>query len=382
MINSLIRKKGKILSNQTRVEVEREFKNSNNCKFPLLDDNILENINSEEKAYLLGWIASAGSIKKGKITIAIDKKDEEILNKLKKIIDPSLNIKTKENYNIVCFSVSSQKIVSDVCSWLGISAGEKSNLVAFPKLSDDSLKWAFLRGYFDSDGSVAEVDEEKNSPSCNISTNSASMRNSIVEFTKIPCHNGSHYLEWWGDNALEFLSQIYKNATIFLERKYNHYHYWNTWVPGLSGKFNSVKLSSFHFMKTKPNAVSPVKHHAGDSGYDLTIIDKQKEYGKVTLYGTGIKVRPEHGWYIDIVPRSSIIKTGYILANSVGVIDRTYRGEIMIALMKIDDNMPDIELPCKLVQMIPRPIVNIKWEEVESFDETQRSEGGFGHTGK
>jgi dUTP pyrophosphatase len=92
-------------------------------------------------------------------------------------------------------------------------------------------------------------------------------------------------------------------------------------------------------------------------------------------------VQPAFGWYFDVVPRSSISKSGYMLANSVGVIDRGYTGEILVPLIKIDPSAPDLKLPARLVQMIPRQIIAAELVEVEAFDETVRGSSGFGSTG-
>ena len=68
-------------------------------------------------------------------------------------------------------------------------------------------------------------------------------------------------------------------------------------------------------------AVIPTKAHTTDIGYDLTAIDVYKKISnKITLFETGIAVSPPTGYYIEIVPRSSISKTGYMLANSIGII--------------------------------------------------------------
>ena len=66
---------------------------------------------------------------------------------------------------------------------------------------------------------------------------------------------------------------------------------------------------------TEPNAIIPKKNNETDSGFDLTLICERKRIGKVVLYGTGVKVKSPPGHYFDLVPRSSIIKTGYIMAN-------------------------------------------------------------------
>lgn len=137
----------------------------------------------------------------------------------------------------------------------------------------------------------------------------------------------------------------------------------------------------FRVQLCKPGAVSPFKARPSDSGFDLTLIDVVKVIGRVTLYGTGVKVRPDSGWYFDVVPRSSIIKSGYMLANSVGIIDRAYTGEIMVPLIKCDHNMPDLELPARMVQLIPRQIIHPTISVVDSIEDTARGEAGFGSSG-
>jgi dUTP pyrophosphatase len=93
-------------------------------------------------------------------------------------------------------------------------------------------------------------------------------------------------------------------------------------------------------------------------------------------------VQPAFGWYFEVVPRSSIAKTGYMLANSVGVIDRGYVGEILVPLVKIDPNAPDIVLPARIAQLIPRPIISAQLELVEEIASTPRGQGGFGSSGR
>ena len=143
----------------------------------------------------------------------------------------------------------------------------------------------------------------------------------------------------------------------------------------------SEVIEPFRFFKCDSNAVSPERARPSESGFDLTLIRIVKTIGKVTLYGTGIMVQPPTGFYFDMVPRSSIIKSGYMLANSVGVIDQGYTGEIMVPLIKIDEEAPDLTLPSKLVQLIPRRWYNLECvEHSQNFEETMRNESGFGST--
>ena len=105
---------------------------------------------------------------------------------------------------------------------------------------------------------------------------------------------------------------------------------------------------------------------------------------KTTLYDTGIRVIPSHGYYLKIFPRSSLSKSGYLLANSVGIIDPNYLGTLKIALTKTDDSKPDIELPFRCCQLIMDKKIEFNTvivEDEEEFEITERGEGGFGSSG-
>jgi len=138
-----------------------------------------------------------------------------------------------------------------------------------------------------------------------------------------------------------------------------------------------MKISLVH-----PDAVVPSRAHADDVGYDLTLISLAKTFDNgVQLYDTGIRVEPPEGCYVEIVPRSSISKSAYMLANSVGVVDPGYRGNLFVALRKMDPAAPDLELPCKFAQLIVRRVETPPIHVVFDADEaavTARGAGGFG----
>lgn len=135
------------------------------------------------------------------------------------------------------------------------------------------------------------------------------------------------------------------------------------------------------FVLINDEAKKPTRNNSSDSGYDLTLIGIEKTIGNVTLFNTGVKVSPPLGFYFDMVPRSSIIKSGYILANSVGIIDADYTGEIFVPLIKIDQSKPDLPLPNRLVQLIPRMWHDLTFKHVNSLSQTDRSDKGFGSSG-
>jgi deoxyuridine 5'-triphosphate nucleotidohydrolase len=139
-------------------------------------------------------------------------------------------------------------------------------------------------------------------------------------------------------------------------------------------------LSRTLIHKTLSDAVLPTKAKQSDVGYDLTIIKHHKNLGLNTnMYDTGITIKPEFGYYAEVVPRSSLSKSGYMLTNSIGIIDASYTGNIYVVLTKIDETKPDLELPFKCCQLIFRKQIYTEIINTDMpLDETARGDGGFG----
>lgn len=135
------------------------------------------------------------------------------------------------------------------------------------------------------------------------------------------------------------------------------------------------------FVKTDPAAVTPSRANDFATGFDMTLIKYVKSVGDVYFYSTCIQVRPPFGYYFDLVGRSSISKTGYMLANSIGIIDQDYTGEVIVALRKVNKGADDIQLPIKLVQLVPRKFHEMNFIENTYIPSTARNCGGFGSTG-
>jgi dUTP pyrophosphatase len=157
----------------------------------------------------------------------------------------------------------------------------------------------------------------------------------------------------------------------------------------MSYHFSITKMPSITVKRVLENAVLPKKAHDSDVGYDLTVvnldnvvtIDGRLPDPGVFLYDTGIAVQPENGYYVEVVPRSSLSKTGYAMANSVGIIDPDYRGTIKVALVKTDKVAKELELPFRGFQMIVRKLEQSNIVETSGeLSSTTRGGGGFGST--
>ena len=138
------------------------------------------------------------------------------------------------------------------------------------------------------------------------------------------------------------------------------------------------------FVRRHVAAVMPTRANPTDIGLDLVAIKVHKwlsTTNSICLFDTGIAVTPPEGYYIEIVPRSSISKTGWMLANGIGTIDPTYTGNLYIALVRVVPDAPVPTLPFCKCQMVLRIAHYADMEEVESLDDTERGDGGFGSTG-
>lgn len=105
--------------------------------------------------------------------------------------------------------------------------------------------------------------------------------------------------------------------------------------------------------------------------------------GQTRIIHTGLKMAPAPGWDIEIRPRSGMsAKTGLRIANAPGSIDNKYRGELGIIADNIGTEDIHIEKGDRIAQMKPVEHVTCHFVTVDSLDETERGEGGFGSTGK
>ena len=129
----------------------------------------------------------------------------------------------------------------------------------------------------------------------------------------------------------------------------------------------------------------PQKAHETDTGIDLTVMSIDQKSPNIFLFDTGISIELSKGYYAEIVPRSSIIKTDFFLANSIGIIDPDYRGRIFMPFRYIG-NSNSIEAAEKLMhkkigQLIIRKLESCRIKIVDSLEDTDRGAKGFGSTG-
>jgi dUTP pyrophosphatase len=107
------------------------------------------------------------------------------------------------------------------------------------------------------------------------------------------------------------------------------------------------------------------------------------EAGQIRLLPTGFAIALPKGYEAQIRPRSGLaVRHGIGMINSPGTIDSDYRGEVMIALINHGRSAFTVRRGDRIAQMVIQQVYQARLEVVEQLDPTERSAGGFGHTGR
>ena len=141
-------------------------------------------------------------------------------------------------------------------------------------------------------------------------------------------------------------------------------------------------MQQIKFKKLHENATTPCRANETDAGADLVAISVT-ETANYIQYHTGISVEIPEGFVGLLFPRSSVSNKPLMLANSVGVIDAGYRGEICARFKRVGVSDTEIYAPGeKVAQLVIVPVLLTEFvESIEDLTETDRGTGGFGSTG-
>jgi dUTP pyrophosphatase len=133
-----------------------------------------------------------------------------------------------------------------------------------------------------------------------------------------------------------------------------------------------------------PQAQKPKFGKPGDAGADLVATSVDFSRKNQVVYGTGLAVEIPEGMVGLVFPRSSVRNYDLSMANSVGVIDSGYRGEIMVTfnVLNLHTVENSYQVGDRIAQLIIIPVPLAKYVEVEELSETQRGTEGHGSTGK
>ena len=120
-----------------------------------------------------------------------------------------------------------------------------------------------------------------------------------------------------------------------------------------------------------------IRANLPDISVPLTLMPTEQK-----IIPTGIYVELPEGTFGMITPRSGLAaKHSISITNSPGIIDFSFRGQIQIILINLGKYPFDVNHGDRIAQMLLMKYETVEWEIVDELSETERGEGGFGHTG-
>lgn len=133
----------------------------------------------------------------------------------------------------------------------------------------------------------------------------------------------------------------------------------------------------------------PLPHYAtdGSAGMDMrAMLEEPLEIkpGETHLLPTGLAIHiGDPSLAAVLLPRSGLgHKKGIVLGNLVGLIDSDYQGQVFVSCWNRGNESFTVQVGERIAQMVFIPVVQAEFAIVEDFEDSQRGEGGFGHTGK
>lgn len=172
--------------------------------------------------------------------------------------------------------------------------------------------------------------------------------------------DGRDLLEWEGANLVDLMVRLDQREELI---KYQHL--------GMAFFKHQTMCNRTRFIRAIPEALPPSQSRASDSGFDLHLVKHIKDEAGVSYYTTGLVLIPPTKIWYALYPRSSMAKSGYVLANGVGILDSGDRSEVIVALRKIREDAPSIILPAKMIQIVPQQWIYTTMTETDPPKITQ-----------
>ena len=197
----------------------------------VVDDDFFEKIDTEKKAYWLGFIYADGSVRNNEgsyqLNIELNEIDFNHLKKFRRDISSNKPIKTRKNRSMCSISINSKKIVSDLFSMGCVKNKTENGFLGKNILNNDLTKKAFLRGYLDGDGFIDKGSKWR----IVYTVKSEKLLNLLLELlNEYGIHTKVYDLKSYyrinierKNDFLKLLDILYKDAEVYLDRKYRTY---------------------------------------------------------------------------------------------------------------------------------------------------------------
>lgn len=150
--------------------------------------------------------------------------------------------------------------------------------------------------------------------------------------------------------------------------------------------YRNARTKTIEVELVHDDAVFPKYAYESDSGFDLHSTQDLTigPFGRI-LVPTGIKVSFQEGYEIQVRPKSGLaIKQGLTVLNTPGTVDQGYTGEIQVIVFNTNNYTVMIPKGMKVGQAVLCPVINgkyVRFEKVDTLNEKDRGDNGFGSTG-
>ena len=156
-------------------------------------------------------------------------------------------------------------------------------------------------------------------------------------------------------------------------------------------KFKNEEAKRLYLEASGNKTIFPFKKHSSDFCYDAVAVSCEEIAPNVYKYGLGVAFQIERDkedigqpvcLSLDVRPRSSICNTGMSLSNATGTVDEDYTGEVSVVMYHLFPDMPKYNVGDRVCQIKIGITTKIEFVEVDKLDDTDRSSGGYGSTGR
>jgi len=219
----------------------------------------------------------------------------------------------------------------------------------------------FKRGYFDAVGVI----ELENYITCYIpcvDEKTERVFNDDIQKYKAKYEAGNDEWVWEENDALNFICDLY-SVVDKSEPDNDFYLEENLAMIDNAKQIHLEEIPKFIYYKVKENAVAPFKEFTTHPGFGISVCEKVSEKDGIHYYTTGLKFSCEYGYYLEIYGEE-LYKRGYMLANPFDVVKPGQDSELVLALIKLNPTVKELELPSHVANVIPKKLNLVEFYQV------------------
>lgn len=217
---------------------------------------MLDKIDYRDLSYIIGFLQGDGhhsesTRNRGRITIELNSKDIDILNKIQELLSPYINVTITGRIRDTNFKKYSQQSTLSIYDWgfrtdikPYVPVGCKSDIIEPPLQLSSFSKRDYIRGLIDADGSIGI--SKANRPFISLCVSSESIKEFLIKdieevtglkkYMQRNARDNVYNIMLNNEEAIQYADYLYKDSNLYLDRKYNEYLNFNNWIRDANTK--------------------------------------------------------------------------------------------------------------------------------------------------